>query len=82
MIIITHSRKELVKRQKACIDYVSKGISNGIDPNDKRLQEAVQDCQRWSKESGIYKNRDEKGMKWITTFERKVKEKQNNVESQ
>lgn len=77
MIIITHSRKELVRRQKACMDYVNKGINNGKDPKEEGLQEAVNDFQRWSKESRVFNNLDNnKSMRWVTTFERKEKEKQ------
>lgn len=77
MIIITHSRKELVRRQKACMDYVNKGINNGKDPKEEGLQEAVSDFQRWSKESRVFNSLDNnKSMRWVTTFERKEKEKQ------
>jgi hypothetical protein len=75
MIIITHSRKELVRRQKACLDYVNKGINNGKDPKEEGLQEAVTDFQRWSKDSKVFNNTDNSS-KWVTTFERKEKAKQ------
>ena len=76
MIIITHSRKELVRRQKACMDYVNKGINNGKDPQEEGLQEAVTDFQRWSKDSNVFKDTDnDNSSKWVTTFERKEKQK-------
>jgi hypothetical protein len=73
MMIITHSRKDLVKKQKACIDYVSRGIQNGKSSTDPKLQEAVQDLQRWSQDTKIYKNENSKGLRHIATFEGKDK---------
>lgn len=75
MIIITRSRKDLVRKQKACMDYVDRK-NNPLDP---KVQEAVEDFQRWSKESRIWDSRDEnsKGMKWITSYDLKRKEKEN-----
>ena len=72
MIIITHSRKDLVKKQKACIDYVNRGIQSGKKSTDPKLQEAVQDLQRWSKDTKIYKDNRE-GLRHVVTYERKEK---------
>ena len=71
MIIITHSRKDLVKKQRACIDYVNRGIQNGKSSTDPKLQEAVKDLQRWSNDTKIYKNENSKGLRHIATFERR-----------
>lgn len=77
--IIIKDRARLVRQQKAVIDYVHKKDN----PSDSKVQEAVKDFQRWSEESKVYKDNridDEgrvidKGIQWITTFERKERKK-------
>lgn len=61
----------MVRKQKACIDYVNKKNN----PLDSKVQEAVHDFQRWSKESRVFEGRDEnsRGMKKIASFEKKSK---------
>ena len=65
IIIVKGSRKNLVKKQKACIDYVNKKSN----PMDSKTQEAVQDFQRWTNESGVFKNRT--GDRHIVSYEQK-----------
>lgn len=76
MIIICKSRKDLVRKQKAVIDYVN------LRPeyNSAGVQEAIKDLQRWSKESGEFKDLkidDDtgkpfgKGCVWVSSFEKK-----------
>jgi hypothetical protein len=57
-IIVKGSRKQLVKRQKAAIDYVDKRVRSCGGHGDKKAQEAVKDYKRWSDESGIYDKRE------------------------
>ena len=79
MQIIVKDRARLVRQQKAVIDYVHKKDN----PSDRKVQEAVKDFQRWSEESKIYNgnriNEDgiviDKGIQWVTTFERKERRK-------
>lgn len=53
-IIVKKSRADIVRKQKAVIDYVDKGIRSGKDHMDSKLQEACHDFQRWNKESKLF----------------------------
>lgn len=76
LIISRTSRKDLVRKQKAVIDYVNRNENYTSAPT----QEAIQDLQRWSVESGIFKNIKidddtgqpiSRGCQWISSFEKK-----------
>lgn len=82
MLIFTKSRKSLVRRQKAVIDFVNRMD----DYQSPRTKEAIQDFQRWSKESGVFKDLKidddtgqpfSRGCQWITTFEKRRGEVKN-----
>ena len=77
MIIISRtSRKDLVRKQKAVINFVNRNDAY----TSARTQEAIQDLQRWSVESGIFKDIKidddtgqpiSKGCRWVSSFEKK-----------
>jgi hypothetical protein len=76
--IITHSRKDLVRKQKACINEVCRRDN----PYDNRTKEAIHDLQRWSKDSKIFAHHEGveeldsiKGVKKIVEFQKKYKSK-------
>ena len=76
--IITHSRKDLVRKQKACINEVNRRDN----PYDNKTKEAIHDMERWSHESGIFKHHQGveeldtiKGVKKIVSLQRKDKSK-------
>lgn len=66
-IIVKGGRSSLVKRQRACIDYIDKKTRSGTDHSDSKVQEAVKDFQRWTDKSGVYK--DKSGHKYKGTSE-------------
>ena len=80
MIIISRtSRKDLVRKQKAVINFVNRND----DYTSVRTQAAIKDFQKWSTESGIFKdvkfNDDtgqplSKGCQWISSFEKRKPE--------
>lgn len=65
ILIFTKSRKDLVRKQKAVIGYVVRKNN----PTSPQVREAFEDFQRWSKESGIFK--DTRGREHIAHFEKK-----------
>ncbi len=80
MQIIVKDRSRLIRQQRAVINYVHKKDN----PYDSKVQEAMKDFQRWSQESGVYKDLmiDDvtgeplsKNCKWITSFERERRKK-------
>jgi hypothetical protein len=68
LILVKGSKKDLVRRQKACINEVSR-----MGYEHPKCQEVINDFQRWSNESKVFKNVDNTA-KWVTSYERRSKE--------